>query len=588
MFKGFKFLLRYSSKFSIQYVICIFALQIISSLIPLLEVVLPKFILDELVGRQRMNVLILYVAMLVGYNLVGGLLVDFLRGKCFTTKGVVFTRFQSMLAERLARCDYEQLENPEFLDIKERAGKFLYANGQGFGVVLDSAVNILGKAFVFIGLMTIIVTLNIWIVLLFVGLVMLNAFVEGRVKENYVKWDMEKVPIERKTSYFLDLVENVSYGKEIRIYNLSSWLVKKITAHLKLSDEFYIRQTKSYNKSNYFNTFTRFLREVISYGYLCMKVVKREIGIGDFTMYLAAIAQFSTAMNDVMESVLNIKQFSFYYDALEKYMNIPCKMREGEQLPLDETKFEIEFRNVSFKYEKSDTYALKNVNLKIVPGEKLAIVGENGAGKSTFVKLICRLYDPTEGAILLNGTDIRRFEYDSYMKILSVVFQDYKLFAFTVKDNIAFEEAADVTDEKIEDILIQSGFENRLRKLEKGVHSNIYRNFELDGFEPSGGEGQKLSLARALYKDSPVVILDEPTAALDPRSEYEIYQHFNQMVKGKTAIYISHRLASCRFCDRILVLMNGQIKEYGTHEELMNKGGIYLEMFHMQAQYYQE
>ena len=588
MFKGFKFLLRYSWKFSKQYVICIFALQIISSLIPLLQVVLPKFILDELVGRQRMNVLILYVAMLVGYNLVGGLLVDFLRGKCFTTKGVVFTRFQSMLAERLARCDYEQLENPEFLDIKERAGKFLYANGQGFGVVLDSAVNILGKAFVFIGLMTIIVTLIIWIVLLFVGLVMLNAFVEGRAKENYEKWDMEKVPIERKTSYFLDLVENVSYGKEIRIYNLSSWLVKKITAHLKLSDEFYIRQTKSYNKSNYFNTFTRFLREVISYGYLCMKVVKREIGIGDFTMYLAAIAQFSTAMNDVMESVLNIKQFSFYYDALEKYMNIPCKMREGEQLPLDETKFEIEFRNVSFKYEKSDTYALKNVNLKIVPGEKLAIVGENGAGKSTFVKLICRLYDPTEGAILLNGTDIRRFEYDSYMKILSVVFQDYKLFAFTVKDNIAFEEAADVTDEKIEDILIQSGFENRLRKLEKGVHSNIYRNFELDGFEPSGGEGQKLSLARALYKDSPVVILDEPTAALDPRSEYEIYQHFNQMVKGKTAIYISHRLASCRFCDRILVLMNGQIKEYGTHEELMNKGGIYLEMFHMQAQYYQE
>ena len=588
MFKGFKFLLRYSWKFSKQYVICIFALQIISSLIPLLQVVLPKFILDELVGRQRMNVLILYVAMLVGYNLIGGLLVDFLRGKCFTTKGVVFTRFQSMLAERLARCDYEQLENPEFLDIKERAGKFLYANGQGFGVVLDSAVNILGKAFVFIGLMTIIVTLNIWIVLLFVGLVMLNAFVEGRVKENYVKWDMEKVPIERKTSYFLDLVENVSYGKEIRIYNLSSWLVKKITAHLKLSDEFYIRQTKSYNKSNYSNTFTRFLREVISYGYLCMKVVKREIGIGDFTMYLAAIAQFSTAMNDVMESVLNIKQFSFYYDALEKYMNIPCKMREGEQLPLDETKFEIEFRNVSFKYEKSDTYALKNVNLKIVPGEKLAIVGENGAGKSTFVKLICRLYDPTEGAVLLNGTDIRRFEYDSYMKILSVVFQDYKLFAFTVKDNIAFEKAADVTDEKIEDILIQSGFENRLRKLEKGVHSNIYRNFELDGFEPSGGEGQKLSLARALYKDSPVVILDEPTAALDPRSEYEIYQHFNQMVKGKTAIYISHRLASCRFCDRILVLMNGQIKEYGTHEELMNKGGIYLEMFHMQAQYYQE
>lgn len=588
MLKGFKFLLKYSWKFSKEYVICIFALQLISSLLPLLQVVLPKFILDELVGDQRINVLVPCVVMLVGYNLAGGLLVDFLRGKCFTSKGVVFTRFQSMLAERLAKCDYEQLEDPEFLNIKEQAGKFLYANGQGFGVVLDSAVNILGKVFVFTGLIAIIITLNVWIVLLFVGLVLLNAFVEGKVKENYVKWDMEKVPIERKTSYFLDLVENFSYGKEIRIYNLSNWLIKKITAHLKLSDEFYIRQTKSYNKSNYFNTFTGFLREASAYGYLCMKVVRREIGIGDFTMYLSAIAQFSTAMNDVMESVLNIKQFSLYYDALEKYMNIPCKMREGEQLLVEGESFLIEFRNVSFKYEKADTYALRNVNLKIAPGEKLAIVGENGAGKSTFVKLLCRLYDPTEGEILLNGTDIRRFEYDSYMKILSVVFQDYKLFAFTVKDNIAFEEAGAASDERIEDILVQSGFESRLRKLEKGVHSNIFRTFELDGFEPSGGEGQKLSLARALYKNSPVMILDEPTAALDPRSEYEIYQRFNQMVQGKTAIYISHRLASCRFCDRILVLINGQIEEYGSHQELIERGGTYAEMFHMQAQYYQD
>lgn len=587
MFKGFLFLLKYSWKYSKKYVVCIFALQLVSSLIPLLQVVLPKFVLDELTGQKRIQVLMFFVLLLVGYNLVGGLLVNFLQGKCFTSKGVVFSKFQAMLAERLSQCDFEQLENPEFLDIKEKAGKFLYANGQGFGVVLDSAVNILGKIFVFVGLVSIISTLNVFVVILFVGLVLLNSLVEAKVKKNYVKWDMEKAPIERKTSYFLDLVGNFSYGKEIRIYNLRAWLSQKISSHLELSNDFYIRQTKSYNKSNYFNTFTNFIRELIAYVYLCVQVVKSAISIGDFTMYLGAVTQFSTAMNDMMKSILNIRQFSMYYEALEKYMNIPCKLRESGTKELEEENFVIEFKNVSFRYGDSP-YVLKNVNLRIAPQEKLAIVGENGAGKSTFVKLLCRLYDPTEGEILLNGTNIKEFTYDSYMKILSAVFQDYKLFAFSIKENLAFDHAEEVDPETMVDILTQSGFGQRLKTLEKGINSNIYKTFETDGFEPSGGEGQKLSLARAMYKNAPLVILDEPTAALDPKAEYEIYQRFNDMVKGKTAIYISHRLASCRFCDRIIVLAGGEIKESGTHEELQQKQGLYAEMFRMQAQYYLE
>lgn len=587
MLKGFRFLLKYSWKYSKKYVICIFALQLVASLIPLLQVVLPKFVLDELTGQKRIEVLAFLVLLLVGYNLVGGLLMDFLQGQCFASKGIVFSKFQAMLAERLSKCDLEQLEDPEFLDIKEKAGKFLYANGQGFGVVLDSAVNILGKIFVFVGLVSIISTLNVFVVLLFIGLVLLNSLVEAKVKQNYVKWDMEKAPIERKTAYFLDLVGNFTYGKEIRIFNLKAWIAEKIASHLKLSNDFYIRQTKSYNRSNYFNTFTSFVRELTAYGYLCVQVIKNAITIGDFTMYLGAVNQFSSAMNDMMKSILNIRQFSAYYEALEKYMNIPCKLRESGSKEVAGENFDIEFRNVSFRYGEG-SYVLKNINLHITPQEKLAIVGENGAGKSTFVKLLCRLYDPTEGEILLNGTNIKEFAYDSYMKMLAAVFQDYRLFAFTIKENLTFDHAEDVEPQTLVDILNRSGFGDRLKTLEKGIDSNIYKTFETDGFEPSGGEGQKLSLARAMYKDAPIVILDEPTAALDPRAEYEIYQRFHDMVKGKTTIFISHRLASCRFCDRVLAFADGEIKEEGTHEELLQRQGLYAEMFHMQAQYYQK
>ncbi|MDR2407231.1 MAG: ABC transporter ATP-binding protein/permease [Bacteroidales bacterium] len=495
-----------------------------------------------------------------------------------------------MIAEKLALCDFEQLENPEFLDIKERAGKFLYANGQGFGVVLDSAVNILGKLIIFVGIMAVILTLNLWVVLVFIVLVFLNSLIDSRVKKNYVKWDMEKAPIERKTGYFIRLVEDFSFGKEIRLFNLRSWIVQKISNHLNIANEFYRKQTSEYNKSYYFNSLTGFIREAFSYGYLSFRVIYGFIGIGDFTMYISAIAQFSAAMNDVMQSVLNIKQFGSYYDALDKYMNVPTTMRIGKTILDKSNSFEyiIKFYNVSFKYTGSNYFALKNVNITISDKEKLTIVGENGAGKSTFVKLLCRLYKPTEGTIFLNGVDIQEIEYDSYMSIIAPVFQDYKLFSFPIKENIAFSASNNATDESIMHLLKASGLGGKLENLENGINTHIYKNFELDGFEPSGGEGQKLSIARALYKDAPIVVLDEPTAALDPRAEYEIYQKFNSLTLGRSAIYVSHRLAISKLCDNVAVFANGEIVEYGSHDALIGRKGLYYELYNMQAQFYAE
>lgn len=586
MFKSFMFLLKLIWRFNKKYIFYAALFQIVTALVPLTGVVMPKYIIDELTGLQRVEYLAVYVGALVLINLVGSILLAYLEGAMFTSKSEVFSSFECMMAEKLMTCDFESLEDPGFLDIKEKAHRILYAEGQGFGAVLDHAFNIAGKVFIFAGLVGVLSTLNIWMVLVFVALVLLNSAVESRVQKRYVSWDIEKAPIERRSAYLLNIIENFEYGKEERIYGLKDFLISRVAKHLGESDAFYKRQTRELNKSQYFTAVTSFFRDAISYIYLISKVIAGSIQIGSFTMYVGAVSQFSTAMNDMMSSIVNIRRFGLYYDELNKYINMPQTMRDGERTVDNETgEYTIKFENVSFKYPGSESYALKNVNITITPSEKLSIVGENGAGKTTFVKLLLRLYDPTEGRILLNGTDIREFDYDEYQNLMAAVFQDFRLFSFTLKENVCFDRECD--DEVVIDCLRRSGFGNKLNQLPKGIYTNVYKNFEEDGFEPSGGEGQKIALARALFKDTPVVILDEPTAALDPRAEYEMYQNFNKMSEGKTTIFISHRLSSSRFCDKIAVFAGGEIKEYGSHDELYSKDGMYHELFDMQAKFYQ-
>ena len=586
MFKSFMFLLKLIWRFNKKYIFYAALFQIVTALVPLTGVVMPKYIIDELTGLQRVEYLAVYVGALVLINLVGSILLAYLEGAMFTSKSEVFSSFECMMAEKLMTCHFESLEDPGFLDVKEKAHRILYAEGQGFGAVLDHAFNIAGKVFIFAGLVGVLSTLNIWMVLVFVALVLLNSAVESRVQKRYVSWDIEKAPIERRSAYLLNVIENFEYGKEERIYGLKDFLISRVAKHLGESDAFYKRQTRELNKSQYFTAVTSFFRDAISYIYLISKVIAGSIQIGSFTMYVGAVSQFSTAMNDMMSSIVNIRRFGLYYDELNKYINMPQTMREGEKTVDNETgEYTIKFENVSFRYPGSETYALKNVNITITPSEKLSIVGENGAGKTTFVKLLLRLYDPTEGRILLNGTDIREFDYDEYQNLMAAVFQDFRLFSFTLKENVCFDK--ECSDEVVIDCLRRSGFGNKLDQLPKGIYTNVYKNFEEDGFEPSGGEGQKIALARALFKDTPVVILDEPTAALDPRAEYEMYQNFNKMSEGKTTIFISHRLSSSRFCDKIAVFAGGEIKEYGSHDELYSKDGMYHELFDMQAKFYQ-
>lgn len=325
------------------------------------------------------------------------------------------------------------------------------------------------------------------------------------------------------------------------------------------------------------------------YVFTCLKAWAGAFGVGSVTRYVGAVTTMSGNVSALIQMLGYIKANAEYLQTTYQFLDIPNSMYQGSLTTekRSDRRYEVEFRNVSFKYPGSETWALKNVSIKFKVGSRLAIVGENGSGKTTFIKLLCRLYDPQEGQILLNGIDIRKYNYRDYMDIFSVVFQDFQLISQPVGANVAGSSTYD--KERVTKALMDAGFGERLNSMTNGLDTQLYKDFTENGVEVSGGEAQKIAIARVLYKDSPFIILDEPTAALDPIAEAEIYSKFNDISGDKTAIYISHRLSSCRFCDEIAVFHNGSIVQQGTHEALVSDtNGKYYELWHAQAQYYTE
>ena len=335
-----------------------------------------------------------------------------------------------------------------------------------------------------------------------------------------------------------------------------------------------------------YSNLTNGLRDGLSYFYIGFKALTGAITLGDFTMCVSSASTLYWGLYAVVSGVADtIKSCGYAYEYL-KFDAISDRMTKGDK-SVSDGEHVIEFRNVSFKYPRSENYVLRNINITIKQGEHLSVVGLNGAGKTTFIKLLCRMYDVTDGEILIDNINIKDYSDSEYRKLFSVVFQDFELFAFSLKENIILDERED--EEKLIKTLKMAGLYEDAMKLENKLDTTIFKSYDENGTELSGGQQQKTAICRALYRDSPIVILDEPTAALDPVAEYEIYKHFNKLVGGKTAIYISHRLSSCKFCDEIAVFADDTIKEYGTHDELVKiENGIYSEMYNAQAKYYVE
>lgn len=327
----------------------------------------------------------------------------------------------------------------------------------------------------------------------------------------------------------------------------------------------------------------------VVYLFVCLKAWAGAFGVGSVTQYVGAISSLFLGISDLLEQFGTMQANSDFLKIAFEFLDIPNKMYQGSLTTekRSDRQYEVEFQDVSFQYPGTEIWALRHVSMKFKVGERLAVVGMNGSGKTTFIKLLCRLYDPTEGKILLNGIDIRKYKYEDYINIFSVVFQDFKLMALTLGENVAGSKQYD--REAVNLSLKNAGFADRMERMPKGLETYLYKDLEKDGVEVSGGEAQKIAIARALYKDAPFIILDEPTAALDPIAEAEIYSKFNEIVGDKTAIYISHRLSSCKFCDEIAVFHNGSVVQQGTHESLVaDESGKYYELWNAQAQYYTE
>lgn len=578
--------LKLTHGISKSYIPLLIISSIFKALIPFIYIIIPKFIIDELINQKRIKVFIALVLIIIIGNLILNLINRWLATIVDIRNMEILNGFNILIGKKIMNMDFEKIEDPEVLDLKEKA-IYLINDHRVIGRMISATVKIFTQIITIIGLMTVIATLDLFIVLFILFIVFLNSFNFKKYQEAGNGMYKVLIPLNRIGQYFDGVINDFSKGKDIRLYHMSPLIMKKYEIYFRDSVKEFKKMFKTVWKYSGFNKVNLQIQMAVIYSYMTYKVYIKAIGIGSYTMYVSSAINFSNAILELSTDFVELGQMCKLLESYMEFEQIKSKNIEGYKKTEGINEFNIEFKNVSFKYPRSKEYTLKSVSIVIKDREKLSVVGLNGAGKTTFIKLLTRLYEPTEGEILLNGINIRSYDYEEYMKLLSVVFQDFKLMAFSIKENIALNSYETSKDEDIEKTLKEAGLENDILKLPKGINTHIYKTFEEDGIEFSGGQSQKIAISRALYKDAPIVVLDEPTASLDPIAEFEVYSKFKELIGEKTAIYISHRLSSCKLCDRIAVFHEGEIIELGTHEELIKEqGSQYESMYMAQAQYY--
>lgn len=577
---------------------------IVKAISPFVNIYMSARIIDELIYFKDINKLILLVCITIGLNLFFHILSNGLEHLLRILRIIMGNNQEMQLNEKIINMDYEHIENAEVHSLRTKIQEAEMQNGGGIhALVYYLGDFVKGLVAVFVSLFFILdmfkptdnlgilnsYILNVgFLIFLMIG-TMLNMKFKENADRRYFESFNKLIDLNRATFYYFEHILNYETGKEIRLYNQKNLILNSfgniVNKYSKLVDDIL-------NNSMKYGVVNGFLSSLLSclvYVFVGIKALLGAVSVGNVMKYAGSISRFMNSSSDLLIGIVGLKTNNQYLKLYLDFLNIEDKMHKGT-LPVekrDDNEYEIEFRNVSFKYPGTDKYVLKNISLKLKIGEKLAIVGMNGSGKTTFIKLLCRLYDPDEGEILLNGINIKKYNYDEYIKLFSVVFQDFKLFSFSLGQNVA--ASVDFDEREVEDILEKAGFGERLSTMPLGVHTPLYKDFDENGVEISGGEAQKIALARAIYRNAPIIILDEPTAALDPIAEFEVYSKFNEIVGDKTTFYISHRLSSCRFCDEIVVFHEGRIIQRGTHEELIKDvNGKYYELWNAQAQYYKE
>ena len=573
---------------------------------------LASLVIDGVTGGKPASYLITAAAIVCGIELIS-YIIRHINNRNFNVHDMrYFRNVERFIWEKVLNMDYAKAEDIDTLNKLDNAKTYIYNSNIGLpsliGLSANAARSILEIIVAFVLASPVLFTssgeftdfksflLSDWGTMAVFAICGISIFLQSTilipkaekyVNEIYANTDM--LQAEREHYFFRQhTIYNYRNGKNIRLYSEQKLIEEKYIKAQNAITSIWKKGLGKIMSTDYALCLLELAVTLMFYGFAVFRAVSGMMTAGEVVAFVMYFTRIHNSILYVSNNITSLLSRAAMWQKLFDFLDIPDEKYKGT-IPTekrDDNEYEFEFKHVWFKYPDSEDYVLKDVNLKWRIGEKMALVGKNGCGKSTLVKLLCRLYDPTEGEITLNGIDIKKYKYEDYMALFSVVFQDSKLFSFSLAENVAADTEYD--SEQVTDCVVRAGLGERLEAMENGIETCLYKDFDEKGVEISGGEAQKLCLARAIYKGSPFIVLDEPTAALDPISEHDIYTKFNGIVGTRTAIYISHRLSSCRFCDEITVMDNGRIAERGSHDELIGKGGVYKELWTAQAEYYKD
>ena len=572
---------------------------------PLFTVWFSARILDEIAGLRRAEILLGYALATLAGNFVLQLFKSAVEKVCSQKEAQMWALFGKVFSDKQMRMDYVDLENARVQAQKKQAEENLFMFGNGLAQLVWGTTGLVRGAVSLAASAAMTVSLflqsgrvgwlnsPLWALALFLCALLAGLCQSwSTVRENQVfeKWCEGTVWYNRVFMFFgRELYMEPARAKDVRIYAQQGAADRALQALLRHDDA----DCRTYAQMAAYPALGRLavgLSYVLSYGFVALKALFGAFGVGSVVQYVGALQQFGAGIQEMLFVLADNAVYCRHLESLYAFLDLPNRKYQGT-LPVEKRAFcqdgdmeyEIELRNVSFRYPGSETWALSGVSARLCAGDKVAIVGPNGSGKTTLIKLLCRLYDPDEGEILLNGIDIRKYDYEEYLRLFSVVFQDFRLLAFPLGENVTASQ--DVDAQRARECLARAGLGGRLAAMPDGLETPLYK--EAGGVEVSGGEAQKIALARAVYRHAPFIVLDEPTAALDPVAEFEVYSRFDEIVGERTAVYISHRLASCRFCRAIWVFDGGRLVQQGAHEALLGEEeGLYARLWRAQAQYY--
>ena len=513
---------------------------------------------------------------------------DYLRQIAMFPRVDVRSGIIGMIARKCNMTSFPNTLEADFIKLREKAHMATDSNREATENIWQSLTELLQNIGGFLIYLTILSDLNP-VMLLVVIFTCVAGFFVSRYTNNWMFTHREEEDTYyAKKRYIRDKSESVTLAKDIRIFGLQNWLNDLLDGVHNVYLDFRIRVERILLLADITDVVLTMARNGIAYAYLLNMAIHDGLTVSQFVLYFTAVSTFTTWIMGILQKATKLHKQSLDISQVREFLEYPepFLFEEGMAVPKADA-YELKLENVSFRYPGAEQDTIHNLNLTVHPGEKLAIVGLNGAGKTTLVKLLCGLFDPTEGRVLLNGMDIRGFNRREYYGLFSAVFQEFSILDVTVAENIT-QTTEEFDEKKLWDCIEKAGLTDTIKELPNGLDTHVGREVYLDGVLFSGGQTQRLMLARALYKDGPILMLDEPTAALDPIAENDIYMKYNDMTAGKTSMFISHRLASTRFCDRIIFVADGHIAEEGTHESLLAAGGEYAKLFEVQSRYYQE